>query len=81
MAEATTSPRGFPPAEALWRLLKLKGYKPNLQAFQEAYLVEGSPESLLLPLEIEGIQARMAVLQTEEVRFLETPTSCVHLFL
>ncbi len=74
MAEATTSPRGFPPAEALWRLLKLKGYRPNLQAFQEAYLVEGSPESLLLPLEIEGVQARMAVLQAEEVRFLETPT-------
>jgi ABC-type bacteriocin/lantibiotic exporter with double-glycine peptidase domain len=65
---------GFAPSEALWRLLKLKGYKQNLQAFEEAYLVDGTPESLIMPLEVEGIQARMAVLQTDEVAFLEMPT-------
>lgn len=65
---------GFASSEALWRLLKLKGYKKNLQAFEEAYLVDGTPESLALPLEVEGIQARMAVIQADEVAFLELPT-------
>lgn len=74
MSEDTSLLKGFPPAEAVWRLLKLKGYKQNLQAFQEAYLVDGSPESLVLPLEVEGIQARMAVLQGSEAAFLEMPT-------
>lgn len=74
MPEEISPLKGFPPSEALWRLLKLKGYKQNLQAFQEAYLVDGTPESLVLPLEIEGIQARMAVLQADEVAFLERPT-------
>lgn len=74
MSEGITPLKGFPPPEALWRLLKLKGYKQNLQAFQEAYMVDETPESLVLPLEIEGIQARMAVLQADEVAFLEMPT-------
>lgn len=74
MSEEVSPLKGFPPSEALWRLLKLKGYKQNLQAFQEAYLVDETPESLVLPLEIEGIQARMAVLQADEVAFLERPT-------
>lgn len=74
MPEEILPLKGFTPSEALWRLLKLKGYKQNLQAFQEAYLVDRTPESLVLPLEIEGIQARMAVLQADEVAFLEMPT-------
>lgn len=74
MPEDTSPLKGFPPTQAVWRLLKLKGYKQNLQAFQEAYLVDGTPESMVLPLEIEGIQARMAVLQGDEVAFLEMPT-------
>lgn len=74
MSERITPLKGFSPSEALWRLLKLKGYKQNLQAFRETYLVDGTPESLVLPLEIEGIQARVAVLQADEVAFLEMPT-------
>jgi ABC-type bacteriocin/lantibiotic exporter with double-glycine peptidase domain len=74
MPEDISPLKGFPPTEAVWRLLKLKGYKQNLQAFQEAYLVDGTLESLVLPFEIEGIQARMAVLQVDEVAFLEMPT-------
>lgn len=74
MPEETLPIKGFAPAEALHRLLKLKGYRGNLQAFQEAYLVDGSPESMVLPLEIEGVHARMAVLQADEVPCLELPT-------
>jgi len=65
---------GFTPPEAVWRLLKTKGYDGTFQAFQEDYLVDGSPESMVLPLEVEGVQARMAVLQADEVPFLELPT-------
>lgn len=36
--------------------------------------MDGTPESLLLPLEIDGIQARIAVLQVDEIAFLEIPT-------
>lgn len=74
MPEETLPIKGFAPAEALHRLLKLKGYRGNFQAFQEAYLVDGSPESMVLPLEIEGVHARMAVLQADEVLCLELPT-------
>lgn len=74
MADGTPPLKGFSPPEAVWRLLKLKGFEGNLQAFQEAYLLDGSPESLLIPLEVEGVQARMAVLQADEMPFLELPT-------
>lgn len=74
MHEEASPLNGFTPSEALWRLLKLKGYKQNFQAFQEAYSVDGTPESLVLPLEIEGIQARMALLKVDEIAFLEMPT-------
>lgn len=74
MPEESHSLKGFTPSEAVWHLLKLKGYEGNLRAFQEAYLVDGSPESMVLPLEVEGVQARMAVLQADEMPFLELPT-------
>ena len=74
MPEESLPLKGFTPSEAVWRLLKLKGYDGNFQAFQEAYLVDRSPESMVLPLEVEGVQARMAVLQADEMPFLELPT-------
>lgn len=74
MPEETLPLKGFTPAEAVHRLLKLKGYRGNLQTFQEAYLVDGSPESMVLPFEVEGVHARMALLQMDEVPCLELPT-------
>ncbi len=74
MVDEISPSMGFPPHEAVWRLLKLKGYNYNLKSFLETYSVDGSPESILLPLEVECIQARMAILQSDEVEFLEVPT-------
>lgn len=74
MLEVDHRLRGFLPSEAVWRLLKLKGYEGGLPAFQEAYSVDGSPESMVLPLAVEGIQARMAVIELDELPYLERPT-------
>lgn len=66
--------KGFVPSEAAWRLLKLKGSHESLQSFLESFQVNGTPESLIAPLEIKGIQARVAVLRPDDLVFLDMPT-------
>lgn len=74
MHEEATNPSGFPASEAAWRLLRLRGYEGNFHAFQENYLVDETSESMVLSLEGEGIQARMAAIQVDELPFLDFPT-------
>jgi ABC-type bacteriocin/lantibiotic exporter with double-glycine peptidase domain len=65
---------GFEPVEAVWRLLRLHGQEGGLQAFREAHDLHGSAESLAEPLERAGIQARPALIEAEELPYLEVPT-------
>jgi ABC-type bacteriocin/lantibiotic exporter with double-glycine peptidase domain len=65
---------GYPPEEALWRLLRMKGYEGGLQAFKDAHWHGPEPESLVETLASQGIQARAACLQEEDLGFLERPT-------
>lgn len=65
---------GFDPVEAVWRLLKRHGHEGGLQAFREAHDVHGSAESLAEPLERAGIQARPAIIEAEELAYLDVPT-------
>ena len=73
MPEAQAPLRGFPPAQALWRLLRDQGHPGSFQAFQETLCLDGSPEALTEPLERGGVQARLALIQAEELGFLRAP--------
>jgi ATP-binding cassette subfamily B protein len=66
--------RGFEAVEAVWRLLSLYGQEGGLQAFREAHDLRGSAESLAEPLERAGIQARPALIEAEEIAYLDVPT-------
>lgn len=66
--------RGFPADEALWRLLRLKGQEGGLQALRDAHPGLASPEAMAAPLEAAGIQARPALLEGGDLRYLEFPT-------
>ena len=63
---------GFPPDEALWRLLVRKGYEGGLQAFRDAHWQ--GPEAMVETLEGQGVQARAARIRPEELVFLDWPT-------
>jgi ABC-type bacteriocin/lantibiotic exporter with double-glycine peptidase domain len=65
---------GFEAVEAVWRLLRLHGHEGGLQAFREAHDLRGSAESLAEPLERAGIQARPALIEAEELAYLDVPT-------
>ena len=65
---------GFPALEALWRLLGRLGREEGLQAFQDSRWAGPEPEQMVETLEALGVQARAALLQGEELRFLERPT-------
>ena len=65
---------GLEAVEAVWRLLRLHGHEGGLQAFREAHDLHGSAESLAEPLERAGIQARPALIEAEELAYLEVPT-------
>ncbi len=65
---------GFEAVEAVWRLLRLHGHEGGLQAFREAHDLRGSAEALAEPLERAGIQARSALIEAEEVAYLDVPT-------
>lgn len=78
MAE-TQAWTGFPPDQALWRLRVAKGSEEGFQAFKDAHWIGAvpgtqAPESMVEILEAEGIQARAALLETQELCFLELPT-------
>lgn len=69
--------RGFPADEALWRLLRARGHEGGLQAFRDRHpgTASGGPaEALVGPLAAEGLQARVALLETADLRHLELPT-------
>jgi len=72
--EASCPVSGFDPVEAAWRLLRLHGQDGALQAFREAHDLRGSAESLAEPLERAGIQGRPALIQAEEIVYLDVPT-------
>ena len=74
MPEATQSMPGFTPIAAIVQLLKLRGFQGPSQSFQETHGVAGSLESLVYALEVEGIQARLAIVQPDEMRYLGMPT-------
>ncbi len=65
---------GLEAMEAVWRLLRLHGHEGGLQAFREAHDLRGSAESLAEPLERAGIQARPALIEAEELAYLDVPT-------
>jgi ABC-type bacteriocin/lantibiotic exporter with double-glycine peptidase domain len=65
---------GFDAVEAVWRLLRRHGHEGGLQAFREAQDRRGSAESLAEPLERAGIQARAAIIEAEEIVYLDLPT-------
>jgi ABC-type bacteriocin/lantibiotic exporter with double-glycine peptidase domain len=64
----------FPPEEALWRLLVVRGHEGGLQAFKEVLWAGPEPEAMAETLEAQGIQARAALVQGEDLRYLELPT-------
>ena len=66
--------RGLDPVEAVWRLLKRHGHEGGLQAFREAHDLSGSAEALAEPLERAGVQARPAIVDAEELAYLDVPT-------
>jgi ABC-type bacteriocin/lantibiotic exporter with double-glycine peptidase domain len=65
---------GFDAVEAAWRLLRRHGHEGGLQAFRDAQAQRGRGESLAEPLERAGIQARPALIEAEEVAYLDVPT-------
>jgi len=65
---------GFPPDQALWRLLVKRGHEGGFQAFKDALWAGPDPERMAGALEAEGIQARAALLQEEDLKFLDLPT-------
>jgi ABC-type bacteriocin/lantibiotic exporter with double-glycine peptidase domain len=65
---------GFPPDQALWRLLGKKGYEGGFQAFKDTHWAGPGPELMVETLERQGIQARAALLQEDDLRFLDLPT-------
>lgn len=65
---------GLPPAAAVWRLLQLKGHEESLQAFRETWMFDGTPESLVEPLGFSGIHARPAIVEPEDLAYLDLPT-------
>jgi ABC-type bacteriocin/lantibiotic exporter with double-glycine peptidase domain len=66
---------GFDAIEAVWRLLRLHGDEElGLQAFRDAHDAGGSAEALAEPLERAGIQARPALVEAEEIAYLDLPT-------
>jgi ABC-type bacteriocin/lantibiotic exporter with double-glycine peptidase domain len=65
---------GFDAVEAVWRLLRFHGEESGLQAFRDAHDLRGSAEALTEPLERAGIQARLAIVEAEELVYLDVPT-------
>ena len=74
MLEQPPELTGFTPAQGLWRLLRSKGYEGSFQGFQETLRLDGSPEAMTAPLAQAGLQARLALILGEEIRYLECPT-------
>lgn len=68
------APPGFPPVDALWRLLRRQGREGGLQAFRDAHPGIVGPEAMVEPLAAEGLQARPALLESEDLRHLPCPT-------
>ncbi|HVP65977.1 MAG TPA: ABC transporter transmembrane domain-containing protein [Anaeromyxobacteraceae bacterium] len=67
--------RGYDPVEAMWRLLRFYGHEGGLQAFREAQEARGAlGDPLAEPLERLGIQARPALIEAEDLGFLDAPT-------
>ena len=65
---------GFPAHEALWRLLSRHGHDIGFQAFKDSHWAGPEPEQMVEVLETLGIQGRAALLQSQDLRFLERPT-------
>jgi ABC-type bacteriocin/lantibiotic exporter with double-glycine peptidase domain len=65
---------GFPATEALWRLLRRRGREGGLQAFRDAHPGIDAPETMVAPLEAEGLQARPVLLEGGDLCHLEGPT-------
>jgi ABC-type bacteriocin/lantibiotic exporter with double-glycine peptidase domain len=61
---------GFPPDQALWRLLARKGHHGGFQAFKDTHWAGQMVETLAAC----GIQARTARLQEGDLRHLDLPT-------
>ena len=74
MPESLPDPMGYAPERGLWRLLQAKGYEGSFQVFRENHPFAGTPESMIGPLDQEGIQARLALIQVQDLRYLERPT-------
>ncbi|MDR3673428.1 MAG: ABC transporter transmembrane domain-containing protein, partial [Holophaga sp.] len=65
---------GFPAIEALWRLLVRLGHETGFQAFQDGPWAGPEPEQMVEAMATLGIQGRAALLQGEDLRFLDRPT-------
>ena len=66
--------RGFDSTEAMWRLLRTYGHEGSLQAFRDENDRRRSEDALGETLERVGIQARPAVIEAEELSYLDAPT-------
>ena len=65
---------GLPGNLALWRLLVLKGLRPNLRALEETLLWDFSGENLVQELGARGFQARLVRIDIQDLDHLPLPT-------
>ncbi len=73
-AQAGSLSVGLDSASALWRLLQLKGVDITRQELRDLEGFDGSPEAMIRVLQERGLQGRPAMVEGEELAYLDQPT-------